>query len=59
MNQFALVCDSAGMEAISRLCNGTVQFLPINGMTLQGENALVLTTPIPQHIDALQETKQS
>ncbi len=56
MKQFVLVCDDKGMEAISRVCNGTVQFLEIQGMNVQDRPLMILTTPIVPAIDQTEST---
>lgn len=54
MKQFVLVCDEKGMEAISRVCNGTVQFLEIQGMNVQDRPVMILTTPIVPPIEQVE-----
>ncbi len=55
MKQFVLVCDEKGMEAISLVCKGTVQFLEILGMDVHDRPLMVLTTPKVPPIEQVQE----
>lgn len=55
MKQFVLVCDEKGMEAISRVCNGTVQFLEVQGMDINDRPLRVLTTPKVPEIEQVDE----
>lgn len=45
--QFLMLCDELGMAKINSVCNGTVQFLEVVALTIEGQPALVLATPIP------------
>ena len=46
MKQYLLMCDDSGMQAIKQVCNDTVQFLEVQGMTMNGTAVNILVTPI-------------
>ncbi len=44
--QYLLICDDNGKAAVEKICNNTVQFLEVQGMTMNGTNVNILVTPI-------------